>query len=434
MSQADDGAREVGPLPHRSGQSQQPANGVGQQAVSLAKAYPVWAIILAAACIAGIGMGLRQAMGLYLLPLSRELQTGRELFAFSVALSNIVWGVAAPFMGAFSDRYGVGKVVIFGAATSIAGCCCLYLAQSAEMVMLAGVLLGFGVAGTGVNAVVGAVARAAQPTDRTAAIAAVGMGSGIGILLFLPYTHVLISAIDWRTSLLVLAVTIAFVLPLARLVNSAPTDAPGNQQIEPQSMAEALREASAHRGFWLLNLGFFVCGFHVVFYGTHLPAYVSDAGLPPTIAVWSLIAVGLGNLIGTYLAGEWGRVLPKRYGLVLIYAGRAIIFLGFIYLPITATSVIGLSALLGIFWLSTIPLTSGLVATFFGPRWMTMLYGLVFLSHQLGSFAGVWMAGAVYDALGSYNLMWWISAGLGVMAALVHLPIDERPVARLKNA
>lgn len=394
--------------------------------------FPVWAIVLAAATIAAVGMGLRQSMALFLVPISLELGTGREAFALSVAISNIVWGVAAPFTGAFSDRYGTGKVVAFGAVNTVIGLVLLSAATTEAYVLAAGFFLGLGVAGAGVNAVVGAVGRAAKPEDRTAAIAAIGMGSGIGILLVLPYTHVLMSAFDWRASLLVLAATAALILPLALVVSGRPGEL--DESVFPQSLGAALREAFSYPSFWMLNAGFFVCGFHVVFYGTHLPAFVSDQGLGQEVAVWGLTAVGVGNLVGTYLAGQWGRYYPKRYGLALIYGGRAIVFLGFLYLPITATSVIALSGALGLLWLSTIPLTSGLVATFFGPRWMTMLYGIVFLSHQLGSFLGVWLAGALYDRLQSYDMMWWISVGLGVFAALIHWPIEERTVLRTQAA
>ncbi|MEO1281067.1 MAG: MFS transporter [Pseudomonadota bacterium] len=394
--------------------------------------FPVWAIVLAAACIAGIGMGLRQSMALFLVPVSQELGTGREVFALSVAISNIVWGVAAPFTGAFSDRYGTGKVVAFGAINTVLGLVLLNLATTETYVLAAGFFLGLGVAGAGVNAVVGAVGRAAKPEDRTAAIAAIGMGSGVGILLVLPYTHVLISMLDWRGSILVLAATAAIILPLALVVSGRPEEM--GSDVYPQSATAALREAFTYPSFWMLNAGFFVCGFHVVFYGTHLPAFVSDQGLGPEVAVWGLTAIGVGNLIGTYLAGQWGRFYPKRYGLALIYGGRAIVFLGFLYLPITATTVVALSGALGLLWLSTIPLTSGLVATFFGPRWMTMLYGIVFFSHQLGSFLGVWLAGALYDRLQSYDMMWWVSVGLGVFAALIHWPIQERVVDRREAA
>jgi predicted MFS family arabinose efflux permease len=255
------------------------------------------------------------------------------------------------------------------------------------------------------------------------------MGSGIGVFLALPYTHLLMELIGWKSSLVVLSATAMAMLPLAHFVRG---QRPVAQLSKPQPLREALSEAFAHPSFWLLNAGFFVCGFHVVFYAVHLPAYVADRGLGTEIAVTALTVVGLGNLIGTYLAGQSSKVIEKRIGLSLIYLGRAAVFLGFLFLPINGTAIILLSAVLGLLWLSTVPLTSGLVATFFGPTWMTMLYGIVFFSHQVGSFLGVWMAGVLYDATKSYDAMWWISVALGLFAALVHWPIKERPVARLQ--
>lgn len=389
---------------------------------------PLWVIVLAAATVAGIGMGVRQVMGLYLKPVTTDLGLGREAFGLAIALANIVWGVAAPFTGAVSDKYGTGRVVVMGALATSIGIYLLYAATSDVDLLISGVFLGLGVAGAGVNATVGAVGRAATPETRTSAIAAIGMGSGIGILIALPYTHVLIEQLGWKTSLLVLSATALLILPLAWPLSGRP---PENRIDAPQGLGDALREAFRHPSFWLLNAGFFVCGFHVVFYGVHLPAYVADQGLPNDVAVWALMLVGLGNLAGTYIAGQWGRTRSKRLGLSVIYAGRALIFLGFLYLPITATTILVLSAALGLLWLSTIPLTSGLVATFFGPRWMTMLYGIVFFSHQVGSFLGVWLGGYFFDRLKSYDAMWWISVALGLFAALVHLPIRERPVERL---
>ena len=389
---------------------------------------PLWVVVLAAATVAGIGMGVRQVMGLYMKPVTTDLGLGREAFGLAIALANIVWGVAAPFTGAISDKYGTGRVVAMGALATSIGIYLLYAAKSDADLLISGVFLGLGVAGAGVNATVGAVGRAATPETRTSAIAAIGMGSGIGILIALPYSHLLIEWLGWKTSLLVLSATALLILPLAWPLSGRP---PENRADARQGLGDALRESFRHPSFWLLNAGFFVCGFHVVFYGVHLPAYVADQGLPNEVAVWALMLVGLGNLAGTYLAGQWGRTRSKRLGLSFIYAGRALVFLGFLYLPITATTILVLSAALGLLWLSTIPLTSGLVATFFGARWMTMLYGLVFFSHQVGSFLGVWLGGYFFDRLKSYDAMWWISVALGLFAALVHLPIRERPVQRL---
>jgi predicted MFS family arabinose efflux permease len=389
---------------------------------------PLWVIVLAAATAAGIGMGLRQVMGLYLKPVSSGLGVGRETFALAIAIANIVWGMAAPFTGAVSDKYGAGRIVVMGAVMTALGLVVMRYATADWHLFVSGICMGLGVAGSGVNALVGAVARHAPPERRAAAVAALGMGSGAGILIALPYTHVLIDALGWQTSLLVLAATASLLFPLAWIVSGRPQ--PSSHAGPKQSLGEALREAFGYRSFWLLNAGFFVCGFHVVFYGVHLPAYVADRGMPDRVAVTALVLVGLGNLVGTYLAGQWGKVHSKRLGLSLIYLGRAFVFLGFLYLPITETTILALSGLLGLLWLSTVPLTSTLVATFFGPAWMTMLYGIVFFSHQIGSFLGVWLGGVVFDRTHSYDTMWWISVLLGVFAALVHLPIRESQVPR----
>lgn len=418
----------------------QPASGVSVPSPSATK--PLWLIVLAAAAAAGIAMGLRQVMGLYQKPVTADLSIGRETFSLAIAIANIVWGMAAPFSGAVSDRYGSGRIVVMGALATASGLFVLQYAKSDVHLFLSGILLGLGVAGAGVNALVGAVARAAPPEKRAAAVASLGMGSGIGILIALPYTHLLMSALGWKSSLTVLALSALALLPLAWVVSGKPAQpAVGTKQ----TLSEALREAFAHPSFWLLNAGFFVCGFHVVFYGTHLPAYVADLGIADVAvpftggfrmntAVLALVLVGLGNLIGTYIAGQWGKVHSKRLGLSFIYFGRAIIFLGFLFLPINAGTILLFSAALGLLWLSTVPLTSTLVATFFGPSWMTMLYGIVFFSHQVGSFLGVWLGGVVYDRFKSYDAMWWISVALGVFAAVVHLPIRETPVARLRQA
>jgi predicted MFS family arabinose efflux permease len=257
------------------------------------------------------------------------------------------------------------------------------------------------------------------------------MASGIGGVIVFPYTHLLIEFAGWRTSLIVLAATAALMLPLALPLSGKPAGQGG--AAKPQPLGAAFKEAFSHASFWLLVAGFFVCGFHVAFYSVHLPAYVADKGLAPWVGVWALMAVGIANIGGTYLAGQSAKVIEKRVGLSVIYFGRIFVFLGLLYLPTTPVTVISLSTLLGIFWLSTVPLTSGLVATFFGTAWMSMLFGFVFLSHQIGSFAGLKLAGWIYDISASYDVMWGISMALALFAALVHWPIKERPVARLAS-
>ncbi len=392
---------------------------------------PLWLVILAAGLIVGLAMGLRQVMGLYMKPMTTELNIGREPFSLAMAIANLVWGFAAVPLGAISDRYGAGRVLAAGALFTMAGIFLMYSAQSGHDLIISGILLGIGIGGTGITALVGAVGRAAPPEKRPQALASLGMAAGIGGFIAFPYVHFFMEAIGWKSSLLVIIASLSLIIPLAIVLAGKPRAAAG--MTHNQSLAEAFGEAFSHPSFWLLILGFFVCGFHVAFYAVHLPAFVTDKGLDSTVAVAALTAVGIANIIGTYAAGQSAKWIPKRYSLSIIYFMRVFAFLGLLYLPINATTVIGISIVLGLFWLSTVPLTSAMVATFFGPQWMSMLFGFVFLSHQLGSFSGLWLAGVLYDQTKSYDMMWWISIALALFAALVHLPIREAPVARAQK-
>ena len=394
-------------------------------------ARPLWLVILAAGTIVGLAMGLRQVMGLYLKPLSDELGVGREPFSNAMAIANLAWGVLAIVAGGVADKYGAGRVIVLCSLSTVASFYLLATAQTPMDIYIAGLLAGIGVAGTGISALVGAVGRAAPPEARTAAIAALGVASGIGTFVAFPYAHILIETIGWKGSLMVIAATVLLIVPLAWPLSGRPAAQAGT--VRSQTLGEAFREAFVHPSFWLLTSGFFVCGFHVAFYGVHLPAFVSDQGLPSWVGVWALMAVGAANIIGTYLAGQSARYVERRIGLSFIYFMRSFAFLGLLFLPLSPWVVIGISALLGLFWLSTIPLTSSLVSLFFGTQWMSMLYGFVFLSHQIGSFLGLWLAGTLYDATKSYDTMWWICIALALFAALVHWPIRERPVARLSE-
>jgi predicted MFS family arabinose efflux permease len=404
-----------------------------QKAVSAdpGHARAIWLTIVSASAIVGISMGLRQVMGLYLPPMTKELGISREAFGLAIALANLVWGLGAPVAGAISDRYGAGRVIVAGALATMLGLYLMQIATSEAVLIVSGILLGVGISGTGITSLVGVVGRNVPPERRTGAIAAVSVGGGLGVLIALPYTHVAMEWLGWKASLVVLAVTAAIMLPLGLPLSGRPSAVAA---ASPQSMGEALREAFGHRSFWLLTAGFFVCGFHLAFYGLHLPAYVADLGMPSSVAPTALTLVGISNMVGIWLAGKWGQSLPKHYGLSLIYFARAVVFLGFLFLPMTPVTVIVLSVLLGFLWLSTVPLTSALVATFFGPAWMSMLYGFVFLSHQIGSFVGVWFAGRLFDLTGSYDTMWWLSVALGVFAAVINWPIKEQPVERLRTA
>jgi predicted MFS family arabinose efflux permease len=392
---------------------------------------PAWLVILAAGTIVGMAMGLRQVMGLYLKPMTTDLGIGREPFSNAMAVANLTWGVLSIVCGAISDKYGAGRVLVTCTLCTIGGLLAMCFATSPMDLYVSGVLTGIGVAGTGVTALVGAVGRAVPENKRTAAIASLGMAGGIGQLIAFPYAHLLIEYTGWKMSLMVLAATGLLMLPLAWPLSGKPSVGPG--LLRSQTLTQAFGEAFAHPSFWMLTIGFFVCGFHVAFYGVHLPAYVSDKGLPPWVGVWSLMAVGIANIIGTYLAGQSSKVVERRVGLSFIYFMRIFAFLGLLYLPNTPWVVIGISAFLGLFWLSTVPLTSSLVGLFFGTQWMSMLFGFVFLSHQLGSFLGLWLAGRTFDLTKSYDTMWWISIGLGLFAALVHWPIRERPSRRVES-
>lgn len=390
---------------------------------------PLWLIVLAAGAIVGIAMGLRQVMGLFLKPMTTELGIGREPFSLAMATANLVWGFAGVPLGAIADRYGSGRVLVVGALTSMAGVYLMYAAQSGNDLLISGVLLGIGIGGTGMTALVGAVGRAAPPEKRPQALAALGMAAGIGGFVAFPYVHLFMETLGWKGSLLVIVATLGLIIPLAVVLAGKPQATSGiTRQL---TFGQALGEAFAYPSFWLLVFGFFVCGFHVAFYSVHLPAFVADQGLPGSVAVVALTAVGIANIIGTYFAGQSSKVMPKRYALSFIYFMRVFAFLGLLFLPINAATIIGISVMLGFFWLSTVPLTSAMVATFFGPQWMSMLFAFVFLSHQLGSFTGLWLAGVLFDATKSYDMMWWISIGLALFAALIHLPIREKPVERI---
>ena len=393
------------------------------------RALPLWALILIVGTIVGLSMGRAQSMGLYLAPITRALGVGRESFGLAMALAQLTMGFGAPFSGALIDKFGAGRVIVVCVLTAIAGLYVLYAANSSVDLLLSGVLMGIGVSGTSLTSLVGTIGRLAPPEKRLSAIASVGMAAGIGGFVALPVMHLLIELGGWQQSLLWLMAITALLLPLAWPIGGKAVHKAG--AVRDQTMVEALGEALRHPDYWLLTAGFFVCGFHVAFIMVHLPAFTLDQGLPSWVGPYALSMVGIANIIGTFLAGQSGRFLEKRQGLSLIYLGRAVLFLGFLYLPMTPASVIIICGLLGLLWLSTIPLTSGLVATFFGTTWMSMLFGIVFLSHQLGSFLGVWLGGRIFDMTKSYDAMWWISIALGVLSALINWPIREKPVQRL---
>ena len=395
-------------------------------------ALPLWLLILIVGTIVSVSMGRAQSMGLYLPPVTKALDVGREPFGLAMAFAQLLMGVGAPFAGGLIDRFGAGRVIMVCVVATIAGLYFMYAATSTADLLISGVLMGIGVSGTGVTSLVGTIGRLAPADKRLSAIASIGMAAGIGGFVALPVMHLLIEVVGWKQSLLWLMAITALLIPLAWPISGKPTRSDGPTR--DQTFKEALAEALRHPSFWLLTAGFFVCGFHVAFIMVHLPAFASDQGLPSWVGPYALATIGVANIAGTFLAGQSGRFVEKRQGLTVIYFGRAVLMLGFLFLPMTPVTVITLCGLLGLLWLATIPLTSGLVATFFGTQWMSMLFGIVFLSHQIGSFLGVWLAGRLYDLTHSYDAMWWLSIALGLTAALINWPIQEKPVPRLATA
>ncbi len=395
---------------------------------------PIWWIVIAAGTILAINMGIRQTFGLFLKPMTLDLGVSREVFGLAIALLNLLWGVGSPFAGALSDKFGAKWVVLSGALLYAAGLIIMATAGGEGGLVLSGMLIGLGVAGSGFTAVLGVVGRAAPPEKRALALSLTSMGSAIGQFIALPYVHVLISDAGWVIGLLVLAATAAVMAPLGFALASRPAgDAPVSLALgaRDQPLGAALREAFCHPSFLLLTLGFYVCGFQLAAVGVHLPAFLTDKHFDPSLGVIALTMIGLTNIAGTYFCGRAGEIMPKRVALTLIYLGRGLVFLGLLYLPLTETTVIILAMALGFLWLGTIPLTSGLIDTFFGPRWLSMLYGVVFFSHQLGGFMGAWLGGWLYDRYQSYDMLWWAAIAVSLMAALCHMPISERPAPRL---
>lgn len=392
--------------------------------------HPVWTLVLCAGAMLAINMGIRQTFGLYLKPISQDLNLDRQVYSLSMAIFNIIWGMAAPFSGALSDRFGASRVALTGAALYVAGLALMATASGANQILLAGVLIGLGIAGTGFTAVFGVIARAAPPDKRASALGLVTMGSAIGQFVALPYADAILDATGWATTLWIMAATAAMMAPLAFVFRDGTHTAPHPSAHSDQRIGHALAEALRYPSFLLLTAGFFVCGFHIAAVAIHLPAFLADQGLDPKLGAIALTIIGGANIFGTYAFGRLGDVAPKHLTLAALYLARGAVFLALLYLPLTTTNVLIYAFLFGLLWLGTIPLTSGLIVTFFGPRWLSMLYGIVFLSHQVGSFMGAWLGGWLYDTTHSYTMLWWASVGVAAMAALLHLPIRERPAPR----
>ena len=388
-------------------------------------------VVLAAAGFAGfIALGTRASFALYLVPITSEFGWGRGTFGLAVAIQNLVWGIGQPFAGAIADRWGTGRVLVGGSVLFSSGI--LFMANSSTpsgLYLSAGLIVGLGLAACSFSVILAVVGRAASPERRTWALGIATAAGSVGNFVLIPISRLMIESFGWQSAL-----TLSALAPLAigglALVLNGGRDSVNEVNVADQKLKEALREAAAHRSYVLLVVGFFVCGFHVVFIGVHLPAHIEDIGQSPNVAATALTLIGLFNVIGAFSSGILGTKGPKARLLTMLYVSRALAITFFMLAPRGTTTTLIFAAVMGLLWLSTVPLTSGLVAQIFGMQHMGTLFGIVFFSHQLGSFMGAWLGGFLFDRTGSYNVVWWIAVVLGIVAALLHWPVDEAPIER----
>jgi predicted MFS family arabinose efflux permease len=389
-------------------------------------------VIIAGCLIATIGFGARSSLGLFLDPMTEARGWSRETFGLALAIQNLFWGLGLPLAGALTDKLGASRVIIAGALTYALGLLLMSIVESASLLYLtAGVLSGVGIAFSAFSLALAAMVKVVGPEKRTIILGLGTAASSFGQVIFSPMAQSFIQSSGWSSTLTIIALCVLFIIPLAFVLPSI-TVAESRQSVD-QSLKDALAEAFAHRGFVLLTIGFFVCGFHVAFITVHFPAYVTGLGLDSNVGSYSLSLIGLFNIVGSFLAGFVGQRYSKKLGLSWIYFLRALLITALMLSPKTPMVILMFASAMGILWLSTVPLTTGIIAQVFGVRYMATLFGLVFLSHQLGSFIGVWLGGALYDATGSYDGMWWAGVVLGLLAAVIHMPINEKPLARLQT-
>lgn len=386
-------------------------------------------IILAGCLIALLGFGARSAFGLFLEPMTLARGWDRETFSVAMALQNLAWGIGVPLASMLADRYGPTRVLGGGAIVYAAGIAGMASFDSvAALYAFGGLLTGAGIALTSFSIALAAMAKAVDERRQSFILGVGTASSSLGQVIFSPVTQLFIASYGWSSALFALGAAALLILPLAMMLPNAENGA-GPAAAE-QTIRDAIGEALAHRGYLLLTVGFFVCGFHVAFITVHFPSYVSDLGLPAHVGAFSLSLIGLFNILGAFLSGLAGARFSKKMGLATIYAVRAVVITLLMLSAKTPTTIYLFAACMGILWLSTVPLTSGIVAQVFGVRYMATLFGIVFFSHQLGSFSGIWLGGFLYDRTGSYDLVWWSGVALSIAAMLIHLPIDERPLAR----
>jgi MFS family permease len=394
-------------------------------------------VVLTCGCLIGaIGFGPRAALGLFLTPMSSAYEWNREIFSLALAIQVIVWGAAQPFMGAVADRFGSMLVLSAGTLLYCLGLALMaYSTTPAMLDLSAGVLTGLGIAGSSFTLVIAAFGKLLPPHMRSLGFGLGTAAGSFGQFLFSPLAVGFIDHLGWQHALVGFGIITLIMIPLAAAVNTPPlahSAEPG--AAEEQSLRQALVEAFGHRSYVLLVLGFFTCGFQLLFITVHLPAYLVDRGLSVDAGAWTLGVIGLFNIVGSVTSGWLGDRMPKRYLLSLIYLLRSIAVIVFISLPMSTLSALIFGAVMGFLWLSTVPPTTGLVAVMFGTRWIATLFGFAFFSHQVGGFLGVWLGGVLYASTGSYNVVWWLSVVFGVISAIINLPIIEEPVGRAAEA
>lgn len=390
---------------------------------------PLWTVLVCGGLIVTVSLGIRHGFGLWLQPMTQANEWPRETYAFALALQNLMWGLSQPLAGMLADRFGAFRVLVVGGVLYTLGLVLMGLSTSGiALAGTAGLMIGMAHSGTTYSVVFGVIGRNVAPERRTWAMGVAAAAGSFGQFLMLPVSQSLISSIGWQHALFALAFLVLVIVPLSFGLRESHTvmRPPGGGQ----TVRQAVREAFRTQGFRLLTAGYFVCGFQVVFIGIHLPSYLKDHALSPQVATTALALIGLFNILGTYLAGVLGQRLPKKHVLAGIYLLRALVIAIFVLAPLTPWSVYLFASAMGVLWLSTVPLTTGVVAHIFGVQYLSMLGGFVFLSHQVGSFLGVWLGGVLYDMTGSYTVVWWIAVALGIFAALVNLPIREQPVVR----
>ncbi len=391
----------------------------------------IWFAVCCACLIALLGFGPRSAMGFFQLPILQDNGWDRSTFALAMAIQNLAWGIGQPILGAISDRYGTWRVLAMGTVIYTAGLVMMALAETPIWLHIGGgVLVGFGVAACSFGVILAALARLVSAENRSLAFGLGTAAGSFGMFVFAPISKGLIDALGWSDSLLVIAAIMLIIPVLAiPLRGNSSTSAGGGLEFE-QTFREALVEAFGHRSYVLLTAGFFVCGFQVAFITAHFPAYISDLGVAAKWAVVAISLIGFFNIIGALASGFIGQKYSKPIFLAWIYIGRSVAVTLFLIMPASPTSIVAFSVVMGLLWLSTVPPTNALVAVMFGTRYLGMLGGIVFFSHQVGSFLGVWLGGVLYDQTGSYDVVWWLGVALGIFAAIVHWPIQERAVGR----